>query len=315
MFVFNYLLKKIIANRKIINPLQVQKIHCRTKASFSASFTVEAAFILPMVVYACTAFLYLMVIFNLQIDLQKALIETARDTARYAYTYQQAGCLLPSEEESLRERDEPGLSDVLYHGFSNIYAIRKIKEIVGEERLAGSCIRGGCEGLSLLSENIIDSFDMVDLVLRYYVDIPFLPGKHFGFLCVQRVRIKAWTGYERGVKTEDNKETEEEQVYITETGSVYHTNKNCTHLNLSIKQAGEAELVFLRNNGGGKYHTCEKCIKSSTDGMGIQTFYITSNGSRYHSSLECQGLKRSVKQIPLSEVGEKKLCSRCAGSS
>lgn len=48
------------------------------------------------------------------------------------------------------------------------------------------------------------------------------------------MRIKAWTGYEAGGFGEED----DQIVYVTDTGVVYHKNPHCTHLDLSIHAAG-----------------------------------------------------------------------------
>lgn len=70
------------------------------------------------------------------------------------------------------------------------------------------------------------------------------------------MRIKAWTGYEAGGFGEED----DQIVYVTDTGVVYHKNPHCTHLDLSIHAAASSELNSLRNESGGKYHACEKCV-------------------------------------------------------
>ena len=95
-------------------------------------------------------------------------------------------------------------------------------------------------------------------------------------------------------------------VYVTETGLVYHRDYHCTHLELSIHMVLQSEIESLRNEGGGKYHPCQHCMKGAGGGV-----YITDTGDRYHSSLSCSGLKRTIYAVPLSEVAGKGACSRC----
>ena len=75
-----------------------------------------------------------------------------------------------------------------------------------------------------------------------------------------------------------------------------------------VLNVGKEELTALRNASGGRYSPCEKC---GGDGSGI--VYITNEGDRYHNTIECSGLKRSVRCVPLSEAGGRAPCSRCAG--
>ena len=99
-------------------------------------------------------------------------------------------------------------------------------------------------------------------------------------------------------------------VYVTDTGVVYHKNPHCTHLDLSIHAAASSELNSLRNESGGKYHACEKCVHGSSMGGSV---YITDQGDRYHNSLTCSGLKRTVYTARISEVPGKRACSKCGG--
>ena len=149
--------------------------------------------------------------------------------------------------------------------------------------------------------------DMVQLIhpARVSPAVPVIgyPGTTIVSCCYMR----AWTGYdvERRAEGDGGEET---YVYITDGGTVYHTARSCTHLTLSIRLAGKEEIADLRNASGGRYRPCEKC---GGDGSGI--VYVTTEGDRYHNTIECSGLKRSVRCVPLSEAGGRAPCSRCAG--
>ncbi len=147
--------------------------------------------------------------------------------------------------------------------------------------------------------------DMVQLVHPERISpvVPILgyPGTTIVSCCYMR----AWTGYDVEHRAEGG-EGEETYVYITDGGSAYHMARNCTHLTLSITLAGKEEMETLRNASGGRYRPCERC---GGDGSGI--VYITKEGDRYHNTIECSGLKRSVRCIPISEAVGRTPCSRC----
>ena len=117
--------------------------------------------------------------------------------------------------------------------------------------------------------------------------------------------VKPWTGYD---VTKGKSRAEEEQiVYMTEHGSVYHKNRSCTHLSLSIQAVSSLEVGGRRNESGECYSPCEYC-----NDEGIFTiFFITVYGDRYHTTTKCRGLKRSVRSLPLSEAEGVKPCSKC----
>ena len=277
-------------------------------ASCSASFTVEAALVLPAMLFVLCAFLYFLIILTIQVEFNQELMNQARKVSRYAFAYEEVLHMSPAEEQEYKKGQEPGLTDVLFHGFSSAYALGQIKKEIGVEWLDRSCIKGGADGLSFLSDSLISDNHMVDMVLRYQVKIPYLPGDIFSLLCVQRVRIRTFTGFMPPGEEGTEKEEAEALVYVTETGSVYHTSKYCTHLNLSIKAVDCANLASMRNSSGGIYYACERCGGVSE---GSNTVYVTTYGDRYHGSTDCQGLKRSFQEIPISEVEGRRQCKKC----
>lgn len=91
--------------------------------------------------------------------------------------------------------------------------------------------------------------EMIQLVrparVKPVVPVLAYPGTNIVSCCYMR----AWTGYD--VERKFSGEEQEEYVYITENGTVYHRERNCTHLTLSIELAGKDEVGQLRNESGG----------------------------------------------------------------
>lgn len=126
-------------------------------------------------------------------------------------------------------------------------------------------------------------------------------------LLMSRARAHPWTGYKQGSGSGGSDGSMGDPiVYVAENGTVYHLSRSCTHLDLNIRPIDSSQIGDVRNAGGGKYKPCELC------GGGSGTVYITNEGDRYHSSLTCSGLKRTIYEMRLSEVGNRRLCSRCA---
>ena len=165
-----------------------------------------------------------------------------------------------------------------------------------------SIVEGGSSGIDCSRSRMSVRTGIGELSAVYQVRIP-VPLFQIPLVRYEEtMRIKGWTGYERaGFGGEDD-----ETVYITETGLVYHKDYHCTHLDLSIRMASGEEVSSLRNESGGKYYACEHCGGGSGGAV-----YITLYGDRYHSSLSCSGLKRTVYAVPLSEAVGKGACSKC----
>lgn len=113
------------------------------------------------------------------------------------------------------------------------------------------------------------------------------------------VYIKSWTGYEP-VQSEDEKQQGKRIYYVTDFESVYHTTRECTHLKLSV------HMVSGNGSGVSGYTPCEKCGKQ-TNISG--NYYVTEEGSRYHTSLACPGLKRTIYEV--TDIYGLSPCSRC----
>lgn len=117
--------------------------------------------------------------------------------------------------------------------------------------------------------------------------------------------VHTYIGYINGLIGFDD--IDDRYVYITTGTEVYHKNRDCSHLKLSIRKIAYTDLKTERNDSGQKYKKCDYCKPKESD----KNVYITSDGDKYHSNLSCSGLKRTVKRVRLSEVMERRPCSRC----
>ena len=239
------------------------------------SITVEAALAVPIFFLAVVSLLYLMEIMAVRTAVRSGLQAAGKELAQEAYVMAVAS---PRKLEA----------DIVH--------------TIGAERLERSIVEGGSGGIHCEGSYISVSTGIGELRASYKVHIP-VPVFHIPSISyAESMRIKAWTGYEKSLLGN----ADDEIVYVTETGIVYHKDYHCTHLELSIRMVPGSEIASLRNENGGKYYPCEHCGRGASGGV-----YITGDGDRYHSSLSCSGLKRTVYAVPLSEVIGKGACSRC----
>lgn len=122
---------------------------------------------------------------------------------------------------------------------------------------------------------------------------------------VQQVEVRAWVGY-TGESFQEN--AKGQIVYVTLNGEVYHRSRDCTYLKLTTRAISGDLVKNARNQSGERYTSCEYCVSA---GRSSGTVYITDYGTSYHVSSACQGLKRTIMAVPLSETSGLRCCSRC----
>lgn len=137
---------------------------------------------------------------------------------------------------------------------------------------------------------------------RSFVNILPNPFINKTFFLKNSATSKIWNG-DKNLQDENN-----EYVYITKTGKVYHNNINCTYLKRSTKAVDIQEINKLRNESGSKYYQCKVCQKAIRK-TGI--VYITNYGTSYHRLSNCRELIRDIKRVLITEVGGRSKCSKC----
>lgn len=261
-------------------PLIIHKNKSKERtSSFTSkgSLTVEAAMAVPIFFFAMLCMVYLLETLSIQTSMRNALYSVGKEVAQKAYG---SSVLLSSDIE------------------------KKMVANLGTEALEHSIVVGGAEGLDCKKSYSNWNTGVFDLSVRYQVEIPVLLFRLPLVSYEENLRVKGWNGYGEGLYAD----TKEEVVYVTDYGLVYHKDKHCTYLELSVQSVPAGEVKSLRNASGGKYYPCEKCGGKAGE-MGL--VYITTYGTRYHSSLECNKIKRNVHEVPLDEVYGLGGCSKC----
>ncbi len=257
------------------------------------SLTIETAIALPLFIFAVLSLIMIGEAVRFSGNMNAALLENGRKLSAYAYAGSRAGLegsIVGAKAVSLTVGKSMVMEDLKKEGTGEIP------------------VENGAGGLSFIHSNVLGPDQMIDLNAVWRMKIFFpLPGVQ-GFRVIDRARIRAFTGYDNSHREDRSGEEEEEMVFITEKGTVYHRDRNCPHLNINIRHTTRTEVGKERNNAGGKYYPCEYC-----GGGGGENLYITDDGDRYHTKISCPGLKRSVKTVPISETGGRPPCADCGG--
>ena len=190
------------------------------------------------------------------------------------------------------------LTDAVRISSENTAALSEKAYTMAKYAYIGDAAAGNA-GLSDTVDMITGKDDIIDLVKRYRFDVPFDLLDTYDPYIVDRVRVRAFTGYDNQSHSKDESGHPEEMVYVTEHGSVYHRSLGCSHLKLNIRPVDFGSVSSERANDGSKYYPCEYCMSYGTHPA---TVYVTDDGNRYHSSLSCPGLRRSIREVPLSQV-------------
>lgn len=262
----------------------------RFKKSYNGSMTVEAAMVLPLFLFFFLNLLWIIEIYSLHGTLLSALRETGRELSIYAHAY----------DAIVNEEEDSGLEAIVENiAFSYLYVKQRVENLAGKEYLENSPLTNGAASLWYTECSILQQGDIIDLLVTYQASpfinvVGFRPARFYS-----RYYGRAWTGYDV--------EKEEKYVYVAENAEVYHLDRECTHIRLSIRECSLAEAGEWRNEFGSRYTACEKCVTNETEKV-----YITEDGNRYHQKLECGGLKRTIIQMPRAEAEKQfRMCTRC----
>ncbi|MCD8325554.1 MAG: pilus assembly protein [Lachnospiraceae bacterium] len=258
------------------------------------SVSVEAALVLPIFIICIPGLLSVLNYLRVYGSILSELKAMGEPLTVYGYA-------LELTQEEADSTEDSGILEYLIQSlvFSEGY-LSTAFQLQWEDAVGQDTVVNGVSGVSFLG-SVLDTDEKEIYIQAHYQVQALLPFNALQCDMSNYYYSKLWTGYEEEASSE-------EMVYVTAGSEVYHLTDSCSYLRLTVKTISAAQLDSARNSSGSRYHSCSLCGSNTAIG-GI--YYVTSSGDCYHTSSECSGLKRTVYQIPLSQVGDKRPCSRC----
>ena len=248
------------------------------------SMTVEAAFVLPLVLFF---FLYLMgaiEMLRLHGGLEAALWNVGNQLTLYGETFEEQMKTLP--------------------GAAISYAViqRGIKDFLGAEYLEESPLVYGSSGLNYLRSDYMEEEDCIDIVITYQVrpKVSLFPF-HYRRMN-NRYYARCWTGYDVS-----EPENTVKYVYVTSYGEVWHAIPDCTYIYHHVERMTKDWIGIKKNIRGYVYEPCEHCKDEPQEAY----IYFTKGGDKYHHLENCSAIYKDVWAIEWEEELPYRPCSRC----
>lgn len=261
------------------------KISAKSKQKGSSSHTgykckgilsIEAALVIPIFFIAMISILSIICIIRTDLKIRQALFEESKILA------------LECSKKNIDDINE--IQD-------------RVLNRLGNKIINSAYVDNENGGLDFSLSDISDR-EIKRIIICYNVKVPYDLLGIFRFRIIEKAVVHTWIGYINGLYGTGY---DGEIVYITENSEVYHRSKECTHLKLNISKITIDSLKTVRNSNGEKYGMCRYCRNREQNG----DIYITSDGDKYHTSLECSGLKRRYFAVKLSQIKDKRPCQRC----
>ncbi|QFJ54071.1 TadE/TadG family type IV pilus assembly protein [Pseudobutyrivibrio xylanivorans] len=284
--------------KRFINSLKVQEMPFYA-SSKKASYTIEAAVILPLFISMMVFGLFMFRLLQVQSGVQQAIDYASRTMAITLGNMSNYG-------ESDKDEDISGQEPTIGGEVSEAVLLASTIALSGVEIAKNEVpigfVDGGALGFDFFDTTVEGNY--IDIRVNYQMTFPVGLLGHYSFDVSQRARNRKWVGYDKSENTTDAR-----YVYVTEKGEVYHTNYNCTYLNPSVHRLPKGELSEARNKSGGVYNVCERCKGKDAHGF----IFVTDYGTAYHKDINCTEIKHNIKKVLYEDVKDSmRACSKCS---
>lgn len=285
--------RKKSCEKGIKNPL-----HQRNKNRYqSASLTVEASFAFPVFFFAVFYLLQMFTILRGELNIATAGISSAREVAAFSY----AGERLTDGDDGIASK----LLQVFNHDVIKDASVTSLLMLRCDRNLLGQAGIGEGYGGFWADAEEENGKTKVEIAYRVKVANPWISDRSNYYRL--RLVYKKWSGDGK----RKHVETQEEVVYMTEHGTVYHRDRSCSHINVAVSAVLADEVEQKKNASGKAYGACSFCSPVLMPGG---TVYVTEHGTKYHGSSSCSAIKRNVTEYAQEEVKDKyRECSKCGG--
>ena len=240
-----------------------------------AGMTLEAALIIPFFLFAMINVISIIDIMRIKSCVDMAVVESGNEIAVECYGEY--------------------INDII----SPIYIKTKVDKFL-KENLSSSDYHKVKGSLLVTNVSVMDGDNKLSFRVKYQIK-PIVDMT--GLITVKMDADyygHSWLGYI------EQRETEK-MVFLSNTASVYHLDKQCKYLNVTIMNVPYKNLEVYRNNSRKKYKQCNFC---NMEEMGYYV-YITPEGDGYHTTKNCIGLTRSIYTVPMSHAKGKRQCVGC----
>jgi len=265
----------------------------------AASMTVEAALVLPLFLLFFLNLGSAIEIMRFHSKIENALWAVGRQTAVYGSLLKESDSLIGSGKDADYGNIARKIGSM---ALSYTYVKTRMEDYLGKEYLKSAPIDQDTGGLHYPVSDIITDNDRLEMVVSYRIS-PIWKLKGFqGFLMENRYYGRLWTGYELR-----DEEKLGEIFYLTENAQVFHRDRECSHLRLHVESVARAMLADAVNDFNRHYRACEFCCRGEIP----DKLWVARDGECYHYVRDCQGLKRTVREVDWEEASRYRPCSRC----
>ena len=239
------------------------------------ALTVETSIIFPLFTIIVITFIYFMQVYYIYGNVNMAMYN--------------AGTILSAQAgiEGDKNITRDNINNQIYNNLT-------------KDVLDNSYILNGLDGIDTASSSYDTSEDIICMKTMYSIAVPFRIIGIDNYKINQKMLVRGWTG-DKNLITHNN------FVYITKTGSVYHTDIQCTYLMVKKIPILRKDIDNYRNDGGAKYYPCKEC----DDCKQGEYVYITKYGTSYHNTASCSAIRRTVIPIDIHELKGMKKCAKC----